>query len=60
MESTDPAGAGPEWEARGTLADGTPITYTGSTFLTLSDDRISGLRTSYDTAAFVAMSAGRR
>lgn len=59
VESTDPAGAGLEWESRGTLADGTPIDYAGSTFLTLSGDRISGLRTYYDTAAFVAIPAGQ-
>ncbi|AEA28578.1 protein of unknown function DUF1486 [Pseudonocardia dioxanivorans CB1190] len=59
VESTDPAGAALEWESRGSLADGTPIDYAGSTFLTLAGDRISGLRTYYDTAAFVALPAGR-
>ncbi|GEL23375.1 hypothetical protein PSU4_23290 [Pseudonocardia sulfidoxydans NBRC 16205] len=59
VESTDPAGAGLEWESRGTLADGTPIDYAGSTFLTLAGDRISGLRTYYDTAAFLGVPAGQ-
>ena len=59
VESTDPPGAGLEWESRGTLADGTRIDYAGSTFLTLADHRICGLRTYYDTAAFIAIPAGQ-
>lgn len=51
--------AGLEWHSNGTLADGTPVDYSGATFLTLDGDRITALRTYYDTSAFVPAPAGR-
>lgn len=41
-----------EWTSTGTLTDDRPIDYRGVTVLDLSGDRISALRTYYDTAAF--------
>ncbi|WP_181784641.1 nuclear transport factor 2 family protein [Pseudonocardia pini] len=49
-----------EWESTGTRPDGRPFRYQGSTFLSLGEDRITGLRTYYDTAAFVDIPAGTR
>jgi ketosteroid isomerase-like protein len=51
--------AGLEWHSSGTLAGGDEFDYAGSTFLTIADGRITGLRTYYDTAAFVTAPAGR-
>ncbi|GAA4542389.1 nuclear transport factor 2 family protein [Pseudonocardia xishanensis] len=47
-----------EWHSSGTLSDGKPFTYEGSTFLTHDGEHITGLRTYYDTAAFLEVTAG--
>jgi ketosteroid isomerase-like protein len=49
--------AGLEWQSTGTLANGRDIDYVGSTFLTFEDGKILGVRTYYDTAAFLEVPA---
>ncbi|GAA1881322.1 nuclear transport factor 2 family protein [Pseudonocardia ailaonensis] len=47
-----------EWHSVGTRPDGREIRYDGSTFVTFDGERITGLRTYYDSAAFLDMTAG--
>lgn len=47
-----------EWRSEGTLPGGKAFGYQGSTFLTHDGERITGLRTYYDTAAFLEVPAG--
>jgi ketosteroid isomerase-like protein len=42
-----------EWTSKGTLADGSKISYDGVSVLESRDDRIDAFRTYYDTAAFL-------
>lgn len=44
-----------EWSSDATLPGGRPLRYDGFTILDLADGRIAAVRTSYDTAAFVAV-----
>ncbi len=48
-----------EWESRGTLSNGKPFRYTGVTVIDGSDDGlVTGVRTYYDSAAFLQDTAG--
>lgn len=49
-----------EWTSTGTLSGGRPIDYRGVTSIDLDGDLISGLRTYYDSAAFVLVPAPER
>ncbi|MDP5185032.1 nuclear transport factor 2 family protein [Blastococcus sp. BMG 814] len=42
-----------EWTSTGTLRSGKPFTYRGITVIEGDEDRLSGVRTYYDSAAFV-------
>jgi len=42
-----------EWTSRGTLSDGAALTYSGVTVIDVSGEQVSGVRTYYDSAAFV-------
>jgi ketosteroid isomerase-like protein len=42
-----------EWTTAATLVDGKPVEYRGVTVLDLAPEAIAGLRTYYDTAAFL-------
>lgn len=42
-----------EWRSAATLTDDQPISYRGVTVLDLDGEKITGLRTYYDTAAFI-------
>ena len=46
-----------EWTSTGTLSGGRPIDYRGVTTIDLDGDLITGLRTYYDSAAFVLVPA---
>lgn len=46
-----------EWTSTGSLADGRPIEYRGVTVIDLDGDKISKLRTYYDSAQFAAVPA---
>ena len=47
-----------EWISEGTLSDGKPFSYRGVTVIEGDEDRLSGVRTYYDSAAFVQGRAG--
>jgi ketosteroid isomerase-like protein len=47
-----------EWVSKGTLATGRPVEYRGVTVVEYDGDKVSALRTYYDTAAFTAPPAG--
>jgi ketosteroid isomerase-like protein len=55
VESGDRAAL--EWTSDATLSDGRPITYRGVTVIDLDGDKISRLRTYYDSAQFAATTA---
>jgi ketosteroid isomerase-like protein len=46
-----------EWTSDATLTDGRPITYRGVTVIDLDGDKVSKLRTYYDSAQFAATTA---
>ena len=46
-----------EWTSDATLADGRPLQYRGVTVILLDGDKITKLRTYYDSAQFAAMPA---
>jgi ketosteroid isomerase-like protein len=46
-----------EWTSEGTLTDGRPLQYRGVTVIDLDGDKITTLRTYYDSAQFAAMPA---
>ena len=46
-----------EWSSDATLTDGRPITYRGVTVIDLDGDKVSKLRTYYDSAQFAATTA---
>jgi ketosteroid isomerase-like protein len=46
-----------EWESRGRLPNGHPISYRGVSILEFLDDRVQNFRTYYDSAAFVLAEA---
>lgn len=46
-----------EWTSEATLTNGRPISYRGVTVLDLDSEKITRLRTYYDSAAFVAQPA---
>jgi len=50
-------GSAMEWISRGTLPDGTELTYRGVTVIEVAGEQVSGVRTYYDSAAFLAPSA---
>jgi ketosteroid isomerase-like protein len=58
VESDDEAAL--EWQSTGTRPNGHDFRYEGSTFVTFDGERITSLRTYYDTAAFVDVPAGSR
>ena len=47
-----------EWTTEATLTDDRPLDYRGVTVIDLDGDRITALRTYYDTAAFTPIPAG--
>jgi ketosteroid isomerase-like protein len=55
VEDTDQAVL--EWTTEGALADGRDITYRGVTYIQLDGDKVSTLRTYYDSAQFAAIPA---
>ncbi len=42
-----------EWTSEAVRAGGHPVTYTGVTIIDLDDDRVTGFRTVYDSAALM-------
>ena len=46
-----------EWTSTGTLRSGSPFTYRGVTVIEGDEDRLTGVRTYYDSAAFVQKTA---
>ena len=46
-----------EWESKGRLPTGEPLTYRGVSLLELRDGQVSGFRTYYDSAAFLPQGA---
>jgi ketosteroid isomerase-like protein len=47
-----------EWTSTGTLRSGSPFTYRGVTVIEGDDERLTGVRTYYDSAAFVQKTGG--
>ena len=47
-----------EWTSTGTLRSGKPFTYKGVTVIEGDEERLSGVRTYYDSAAFVQKTGG--
>lgn len=47
-----------EWIGTGSLPTGRPIRYPGASVLEVADDRITGFRTYYDSAAFLTGASG--
>jgi len=47
-----------EWTSTGTLRSGSPFTYRGVTVIEGDEDRLTGVRTYYDSAAFVQKTGG--
>ncbi len=47
-----------EWTSEGTLRDGKPFSYRGVTVIQGDEQQLSGVRTYYDSAAFLQGSAG--
>lgn len=47
-----------EWTSTGTLRDGSPFTYRGVTVIEGDEKHLSGVRTYYDSAAFLQGTAG--
>ncbi|WP_166533856.1 nuclear transport factor 2 family protein [Blastococcus xanthinilyticus] len=47
-----------EWTSTGTLRSGKPFTYRGVTVIEGDEDRLSAVRTYYDSAAFVQGTSG--
>jgi len=46
-----------EWNSRGSLVDGRPVEYRGVSVIEFDNDRVTGFRTYYDSAAFVRSGA---
>ena len=53
-----PGGSSLEWVSRGTLRDGAELTYSGVTVIDVAGDQVTGVRTYYDSAAFVGPADG--
>jgi len=51
-------GASLEWTSRSTLTDGAELTYSGVTVIDVAGDQVTGVRTYYDSAAFVGPAGG--
>ena len=51
-------GSSLEWTSRSTMKDGAELTYSGVTVIDVAGDQVSGVRTYYDSAAFVRPTAG--
>ena len=47
-----------EWTSTGTLRSGSPFTYRGVTVIEGDEERLTGVRTYYDSAAFVQKTGG--
>ena len=47
-----------EWTSTGTLRSGSPFSYRGVTVIEGDEDRLTGVRTYYDSAAFVQKTGG--
>ena len=47
-----------EWTSTGTLRSGSPFTYRGVTVIEGDEERLTGVRTYYDSAAFVQKAGG--
>ena len=47
------SGSSLEWVSRSTLKDGAELTYSGVTVIDVDGDQVTGVRTYYDSAAFV-------
>ena len=58
--STSPRRAALEWTSAATLTDGRPLQYRGVTVLDLDGDKISKLRTYYDSAQVTPATAATR
>ncbi|GAB4079277.1 nuclear transport factor 2 family protein [Modestobacter muralis] len=46
-------GSSLEWVSRSTLTDGAELTYSGVTVIDVVGDQVTGVRTYYDSAAFI-------
>ncbi|MEP6955905.1 MAG: nuclear transport factor 2 family protein [Chthoniobacterales bacterium] len=46
-----------EWKSRGTTAAGKPIEYSGISVIEFNEQKVTGFRTYYDSAAFVGAEA---
>ena len=53
-------GAALEWQSRGTTADGKPVDIRGVSLIDFGDDALTGVRTYYDSAAFVRSEASAK
>jgi ketosteroid isomerase-like protein len=47
-----------EWTSTGTLPDGADLSYRGVTVIDVDGEQVTGVRTYYDSAAFVGPSGG--
>jgi ketosteroid isomerase-like protein len=47
-----------EWTSTGTLSTGRPFTYRGVTVIEGDEEKVTGVRTYYDSAAFLQQTAG--
>ena len=54
----DERGSSLEWTSRGTRTGGGELTYTGVTVIDVAGEQVTGVRTYYDSAAFLGPSAG--
>ncbi|CCH88094.1 conserved protein of unknown function [Modestobacter italicus] len=54
----DDRGSSLEWTSRGTRTGGGELTYTGVTVIDVANEQGTGVRTYYDSAAFLGPSAG--
>ena len=54
----DDRGSSLEWTSRGTLSGGGELTYSGVTVIDVDGDQVTGVRTYYDSAAFLSRAAG--
>ncbi|WP_171058233.1 nuclear transport factor 2 family protein [Modestobacter altitudinis] len=54
----DDRGSSLEWTSRGTLSGGGELTYSGVIVIDVDGDQVTGVRTYYDSAAFLSRAAG--
>ena len=51
-------GSSLEWVSRSTLTDGAELTYSGVTVIDVDGEQVTGVRTYYDSAAFIRPASG--